>query len=402
MIRQAFREEIPDTTKIIIAQRISSVEDADVIIVMDNGEINGIGTSEELLKNNAIYREVYESQVKGGEEMSNRGGKPTVTKNTLKQTKRLLGYVTSTYKVQFVLVLICILISSIASISVSLSLKFLLDDYIIPLIGNQNPDFTELYTALGILATIFAFGVLASFLYTRLMVVIGQGVLKRVRDEMFEHMQTLPVRYFDRHPHGELMSRYTNDIDTLRQMINQALPMVLSSFVTIIAISAVMIGISVPLSVLAAAMIVLMLFVSRTLAGRCGRYFVAQQLAIGKVTGYIEERLSGQKVIKVFNHEEETREEFDKLNDRLYDSAFHANKYANVIMPVITNIGNLQFVLTAIAGGILSLSGLAGLTLGQIASYLQFTKSFNQPFAQISQQSNSIIMALAGQNVFLI
>ena len=192
------------------------------------------------------------------------------------------------------------------------------------------------------------------------------------------------------------MSRYTNDIDTLRQMINQALPMVLSSFVTIIAISAVMIGISVPLSVLAAAMIVLMLFVSRTLAGRCGRYFVAQQLAIGKVTGYIEERLSGQKVIKVFNHEEETREEFDKLNDRLYDSAFHANKYANVIMPVITNIGNLQFVLTAIAGGILSLSGLAGLTLGQIASYLQFTKSFNQPFAQISQQSNSIIMALAG------
>ena len=228
------------------------------------------------------------------------------------------------------------------------------------------------------------------------MVNIGQGVQKRVRDEMFEHMQTLPIRYFDQHPHGELMSRYTNDIDTLRQMINQALPMAFSSLITILAISAVMISISIPLSVLAAAMVLLMLFISRTLAGRCGKYFVAQQLAIGRVTGYIEERLGGQKVIKVFNHEAQTMEEFDALNNKLRQSAFNANKYANVIMPVITNIGNLQFVLTAITGGMLSLCGLASLTLGQIASYLQFTKSFNQPFAQISQQSNSIIMALAG------
>ena len=313
-----------------------------------------------------------------------------------KTAKRLMGYVAGTYRLQFVCVLVTIVISALANVAGPLFLMVLIDDFITPLLGQHHPDFTVLNQVMAGLAAFYVAGVICTYTYNRLMINIGQGVQKRIRDEMFEHMQTLPVRYFDRHPHGELMSRYTNDIDTLRQMINQALPMVLSSFVTIIAISAVMIGISVPLSVLAAAMIVLMLFVSRTLAGRCGRYFVAQQLAIGKVTGYIEERLSGQKVIKVFNHEEETREEFDKLNDRLYDSAFHANKYANVIMPVITNIGNLQFVLTAIAGGILSLSGLAGLTLGQIASYLQFTKSFNQPFAQISQQSNSIIMALAG------
>ena len=313
-----------------------------------------------------------------------------------KTAKRLMGYVAGTYRLQFVCVLVTIVISALANVAGPLFLMVLIDDFITPLLGQQRPDFTVLNHVMAGLAAFYVAGVICTYTYNRLMINIGQGVQKRIRDEMFEHMQTLSVRYFDRHPHGELMSRYTNDIDTLRQMINQALPMVLSSFVTIIAISAVMIGISVPLSVLAAAMIVLMLFVSRTLAGRCGRYFVAQQLAIGKVTGYIEERLSGQKVIKVFNHEEETREEFDKLNDRLYDSAFHANKYANVIMPVITNIGNLQFVLTAIAGGILSLSGLAGLTLGQIASYLQFTKSFNQPFAQISQQSNSIIMALAG------
>ena len=272
----------------------------------------------------------------------------------------------------------------------------LIDDFITPLMGQQGPDFTALNQAMAGLAAFYVAGVICTYIYNRLMVNIGQGVQKRVRDEMFEHMQTLPIRYFDQHPHGELMSRYTNDIDTLRQMINQALPMAFSSLITILAISAVMISISIPLSVLAAAMVLLMLFISRTLAGRCGKYFVAQQLAIGRVTGYIEERLGGQKVIKVFNHEAETMEEFDALNNKLRQSAFNANKYANVIMPVITNIGNLQFVLTAITGGLLSLCGLASLTLGQIASYLQFTKSFNQPFAQISQQSNSIIMALAG------
>ena len=310
--------------------------------------------------------------------------------------RRLMGYVASTYKLQFACVLVAIIISALANVAGPLFLMVLIDDFITPLMGQQGPDFTALNQAMAGLAAFYVAGVICTYIYNRLMVNIGQGVQKRVRDEMFEHMQTLPIRYFDQHPHGELMSRYTNDIDTLRQMINQALPMAFSSLITILAISAVMISISIPLSVLAAAMVLLMLFISRTLAGRCGKYFVAQQLAIGRVTGYIEERLGGQKVIKVFNHEAETMEEFDALNNKLRQSAFNANKYANVIMPVITNIGNLQFVLTAITGGLLSLCGLASLTLGQIASYLQFTKSFNQPFAQISQQSNSIIMALAG------
>ena len=319
-----------------------------------------------------------------------------VNRHYARTARRLMGYVASTYKLQFACVLVAIIISALANVAGPLFLMVLIDDFITPLMGQQGPDFTALNQAMAGLAAFYVAGVICTYIYNRLMVNIGQGVQKRVRDEMFEHMQTLPIRYFDQHPHGELMSRYTNDIDTLRQMINQALPMAFSSLITILAISAVMISISIPLSVLAAAMVLLMLFISRTLAGRCGKYFVAQQLAIGRVTGYIEERLGGQKVIKVFNHEAETMEEFDALNNKLRQSAFNANKYANVIMPVITNIGNLQFVLTAITGGILSLCGLASLTLGQIASYLQFTKSFNQPFAQISQQSNSIIMALAG------
>ena len=319
-----------------------------------------------------------------------------VNRHYARTARRLMGYVASTYKLQFACVLVAIIISALANVAGPLFLMVLIDDFITPLMGQQGPDFTALNQAMAGLAAFYVAGVICTYIYNRLMVNIGQGVQKRVRDEMFEHMQTLPIRYFDQHPHGELMSRYTNDIDTLRQMINQALPMAFSSLITILAISAVMISISIPLSVLAAAMVLLMLFISRTLAGRCGKYFVAQQLAIGRVTGYIEERLGGQKVIKVFNHEAQTMEEFDALNNKLRQSAFNANKYANVIMPVITNIGNLQFVLTAITGGLLSLCGLASLTLGQIASYLQFTKSFNQPFAQISQQSNSIIMALAG------
>ena len=319
-----------------------------------------------------------------------------VNRHYARTARRLMGYVASTYKLQFACVLVAIIISALANVAGPLFLMVLIDDFITPLMGQQGPDFTALNQAMAGLAAFYVAGVICTYIYNRLMVNIGQGVQKRVRDEMFEHMQTLPIRYFDQHPHGELMSRYTNDIDTLRQMINQALPMAFSSLITILAISAVMISISIPLSVLAAAMVLLMLFISRTLAGRCGKYFVAQQLAIGRVTGYIEERLGGQKVIKVFNHEAQTMEEFDALNNKLRQSAFNANKYANVIMPVITNIGNLQFVPTAITGGMLSLCGLASLTLGQIASYLQFTKSFNQPFAQISQQSNSIIMALAG------
>ena len=325
-----------------------------------------------------------------------KGEKPTITKNTIKTAKRLLKYVTSTYKVQFILVLICILVSSIASISVSLSLRFLLDDYIIPLIGHENPDFSELYGALMVLGTIFLCGVLASFLYTRLMVVIGQGVLKRVRDEMFEHMQKLPIRYFDQNTNGSIMSLYTNDTDTLRQMINQSIPQVLMSALTILVTFIAMLALSPILTILAVLVIILMVFVSRKLGGNSGKYFVRQQLDIANITGFVEERMNGQRVVKVFNHEKKSEEEFDVLNERLFESAANAHTFASIMGPIIGNIGNLLFVLTAVLGGFLSVMGIGNITLGVMASYLQFTKSFTQPFMQVAQQFNSIIMALAG------
>ena len=325
-----------------------------------------------------------------------RGGKPTVTKNTLKTAKRLLGYVTSTYKVQFVLVLFCILISSIASISVSLSLRYLLDDFIIPLIGHKDPDFSELYMALTVLACIFALGVAATFLYTRTMVVIGQGVLKRVRDEMFEHMQTLPIRYFDQNTNGSIMSLYTNDTDTLRQMINQSIPQVLMSALMIIVTFIAMLVLSPILTLLAIVIILLMIAVSRFIGGNSGKYFVRQQLDLANITGFVEERMNGQRVVKVFNHERKSEEEFDALNEKLFESASNAHTFASIMGPIIGNIGNLQFVLTAVLGGFLSVMGIGNITLGVMASYLQFTKSFTQPFMQVAQQFNSIIMALAG------
>ena len=322
--------------------------------------------------------------------------KPSLNKNTLKTAKRLLGYVTKTYKVQFIIVLICILVSSIATISVSLSLKFLLDDYIIPLIGQKSPDYTELYQALGILACIFLSGVIASFIYTRLMVVIGQGVLKRVRDEMFEHMQKLPIRYFDRNTNGSIMSLYTNDTDTLRQMINQSIPQVLMSALTIVVTFIAMLVLSPILTVLAVVMIRVMTAVARMVGGNSGKYFVRQQLDLASITGFVEERMTGQRVVKVFNHERISEEEFDQLNESLFVSSSKAHTFASIMCPVIGNMGNLQFVLTAVLGGALSVLGIGNITLGVMASYLQFTKSFTQPFMQIAQQFNSIIMALAG------
>ncbi len=322
--------------------------------------------------------------------------KPTINKGTLKTAKRLLGYVTSGYKIQFIVVVICILLCSVASISVSLSLKFLLDDFIIPLMGQENPDFSELYMALSVLACIFAAGVVASFLYNRLMVVIGQGVLKKVRDEMFEHMQTLPIRYFDQNTNGSIMSLYTNDTDTLRQMINQSIPQVLMSSLTIVVTFIAMLVLSPILTVLAVLMIIVMTIVSRFIAGNSGKYFIRQQLDLANVTGFVEERMTGQRVVKVFNHEKKSEEEFDKLNESLFVSASRAHTFASMMGPIIGNLGNLQFVLVAIFGGLLSVSGIGNITLGVMASYLQFTKSFTQPFMQIAQQFNSIIMALAG------
>lgn len=321
---------------------------------------------------------------------------PKLSKDTLKTAKRLLKYVTETYKMRFILVFICILISSVATISVSLSLKFLLDDFIIPLIGQQSPDFTELYQALAVLGCIFLLGVISTFIYTRMMVYIGQGVLKRVRDDMFEHMQTLPIRYFDQRTNGSVMSLYTNDTDTLRQMISQAIPQALMSFFTIIVTFISMVALSPLLTVLAVAVIFVMTFVTRKIGGNSGKYFVSQQMALADVTGFVEERMNGQRVVKVFNHERKSEEEFDRLNEALFESASSANTFANMMGPVIGNIGNLQFVLTAVLGGFLSVMGVGGITLGVMASYLQFTKSFTQPFMQVAQQFNSIVMALAG------
>jgi len=322
--------------------------------------------------------------------------KSGVSKNTAKTAKRLLKYVTGMYKVQFVIVFVCILLSSVASISVSLSLKFLLDDFIIPLIGQKQPNFAELYQAMAVLGCIFLVGVVSTFVYTRMMVTIGQGVLKQVRDDMFEHMQTLPIRYFDQNTNGSIMSLYTNDTDTLRQMIDQSIPQALMSFFTIIVTFISMLILSPLLTVLAVVMIGVLLLVTKKIGGNSGKFFVRQQIALADVTGYVEERMNGQRVVKVFNHENKSKEEFDKLNEQLFESAANANTFANMMGPVIGNIGNLQFVLTAVLGGFLSVRGVGGITLGVMASYLQFTKSFTQPFMQVAQQFNSIVMALAG------
>ena len=322
--------------------------------------------------------------------------RPAVTKNTIATAKRLLGYVTRDYKMKFIFVCCCILMSSIASISVSLSLKVLLDGYIVPLIGHENPDFSELYAAVSVLGVIFALGVIASFCYTRLMVSIGQGVLKTIRDEMFEHMQKLPIRYFDQNTNGSIMSLYTNDTDTLRQMINQSIPQVLMSSLTITVTFIAMIVLSPLLTILAVAMIILMFIVTRKIGGNSGKYFVRQQTNLANVTGFVEEHMSGQRVIKIFNHEKTAEAEFDELNEKLFDSAANAHTFASIMGPVVGNMGNMLFVLTAVLGGFLSIIGVGGITLGVMASYLQFTKSFTQPFKQVAQQFNSMVMALAG------
>ncbi len=326
----------------------------------------------------------------------NKKKKTRMTQNDIKTAKRLLKYVTEKYKLQFILVFICILISAVATTAVSLSLRYLLDDFILPLIGQKQPDFAGLYKALSVLGCIFLAGVAATFIYTRMMVYIGQGVLKRVRDDMFEHMQTLPIRYFDQNTNGSVMSLYTNDTDTLRQMISQAIPQALMALFTIVVTFVSMLVLSPLLTILAVLIIFVMLFVTNKIGSKSGKYFVRQQMALADVTGFVEERMNGQRVVKVFNHEKKSEEEFDRLNEALFESAAQANKYGNMMGPVIGNIGNLQFVLTAVLGGILSVAGVGGITLGVMASYLQFTKSFTQPFMQVAQQFNSIVMALAG------
>ncbi|MCR2031966.1 ABC transporter ATP-binding protein [Anaerofustis stercorihominis] len=322
--------------------------------------------------------------------------KKTNKSNYFKTAKRLLGYVFKSYKLEFFVVFIAIIISSVASMSSSLFLMYLIDDIITPLINSVNPEFFGVLKAIMLFGIVYYTGVLCTFIYSRLMVNIGQGVLKKIRDDMFVHMQSLPIKYFDTHSHGELMSLYTNDTDTLRQMICQSIPQVFSSVVTVVAVFFAMLYISIPLSILSIFIIILMVLATKIVGGKSGKYFVSQQKNLGTLDGYVEEMMSGQKVVKVFCHEEESKADFDKLNESLFESAAKANGYANIIIPIIANLGYIQYVLTAILGGYLAISGVGGLTLGAIASFLQLTRNFNFPFSQISGQLNSIIMALAG------
>ena len=320
----------------------------------------------------------------------------TINKNTAKTAKRLLKYVTDTYKLQFILVFVCIFISAAASVSVSLSLKFMLDDFILPLVGQSNPDFTNFYHAMIVLGCIFAAGVIATFIYTRMMVFIGQGVLKRVRDDMFEHMQTLPLRFFDTHAHGDIMSVYTNDTDTLRQLISQSIPQVIVSLMTIISVTISMFILNVPLAVLTIACGLLMVYTSKKISAKSGKYFIVQQKQLGVENGFIEEMMEGSKVIKVFTHEEQSIKDFDHVNDALFEASANANTFANVLMPVVMNIGYISYVLVAVVGSIFALNHIAGLTLGGIAAFLQLNRSFTNPIGQISMQLNAVIMADAG------
>ena len=316
--------------------------------------------------------------------------------------RRLLSYVGRGYLIRFFLVLVCILVSAVASVASSLFLKDLINVYIMPLLAMDNPVFTGLLHALLTMACLYVVGALCALAYNRLMVTISQGVQKKIRDDLFGHMQTLPIRYFDTHAHGDVMSVYTNDVDTLRQMLSQSIPQVINSLMMIVVTFVSMVVLNLTLTGVVIVCIVCMLLVTRFLAGRSGRYFVRQQVKLGDLNGYIEEMINGQKVVKVFCHEEEAQEGFDRVNDALFESAYKANKYANILMPILINIGNIQYVVIAMVGGALALNGLGGgITLGVIASFLQLSKSLTNPISQISQQLNSVVMALAGaQRIF--
>ena len=326
----------------------------------------------------------------------NMPGAKSQVKNPGKILKRILGYTFSKYKIQSFFVIICILISVFANIRSTLFMQELLDVYIPPLMKVDNPDFSNLIFALIKIGIILALAVLASFVQARLMMYISQGTLRNLRDDLFTHMENLPIKYFDTHPHGDIMSVYTNDIDTLRQMISQSIPQLISSAISIVSISISMIVLSVPLALITFAMVGVMLFVTKNISALSGKYFVEQQTNLGKINGYIEEMMEGQKVVKVFCHEEESIDKFNELNDKLCESSNNANGFANIIMPTNAQIGHMSYVLCAVVGGLLAINKIGGFTVGKLASFLTFNKSFIQPINQVSQQLNMIIMALAG------
>ena len=325
----------------------------------------------------------------------NAGPRPKV-ENPGKVFKRILAYVMKQYKFQVILVLCCILLSVFAQVQGTLFMQTLIDSYILPLLAEKSNDFSGLLHAITRVACFYGVGILAVFIQNRTMAKIAQGTLKRLRDDLFVHMQTLPIKYFDSHAHGDIMSVYTNDIDTLRQLISQSLPQLVNTIITVVSVFLSMLYLSVPLSVLTLVMVGAMMLATKYLTGNSGKYFLKQQQELGKVNGYIEEIVNGQKVVKVFCHEDAAIKEFNELNDELFHSADRANAYSLVAMPVNGQLGNLSYVLCAVVGGALAIGGVGSLTLGKLASFLTFNKSFNQPITQISMQLNSVVMALAG------
>ena len=325
----------------------------------------------------------------------NAGPRPKV-ENPGKVFKRILAYVMKQYKFQVILVLCCILLGVFAQVQGTLFMQTLIDSYILPLLAEKSNDFSGLLHAITRVACFYGVGILAVFIQNRTMAKIAQGTLKRLRDDLFVHMQTLPIKYFDSHAHGDIMSVYTNDIDTLRQLISQSLPQLVNTIITVVSVFLSMLYLSVPLSVLTLVMVGAMMLATKYLTGNSGKYFLKQQQELGKVNGYIEEMMNGQKVVKVFCHEDAAIKEFNELNDELFHSADKANAYSLVAMPVNGQLGNLSYVLCAVVGGALAIGGVGSLTLGKLASFLTFNKSFNQPITQISMQLNSVVMALAG------
>ncbi|MBQ2931805.1 MAG: ABC transporter ATP-binding protein [Clostridia bacterium] len=319
--------------------------------------------------------------------------RPKDTKGTL---SRLLSYIFGSYRLHLAAVLIFIIISSVTGVRGSMFVRTVLDNYVTPMLKTGSRDFSPLFLAVLQMLGIYVAGVLSTFLYNRIMIIVGQGVLRDIRDDMFAKMQKLPLSYFDTHSHGDTMSRYTNDADTLRQMITQSIPHTFSSVITIISVLVAMISTSIPLTLVVLCIVALILLVSKKITGRSSGFFVAQQKSLGGVNGFIEEHINGQKVVKVFCHEEKAKADFDKLNEELCQNATNANVLANILMPIMGNLGHLQYVLLAMAGGILAILGVPGITVGIIAAFLQLSRSFTMPISHMSQQINSIIMALAG------
>ena len=315
--------------------------------------------------------------------------------NTGKTIKRILSYMKK-YKFRFIFVLICILLSAVANVAGSMFIGTLIDDYITPLLGSTNPVFTGLLKAICVMGIVYLVGILATLFYNRTMVSIAQGVLKKIRDDMFTHMQKLPIKYFDTHTHGDIMSYYTNDTDTLRQMMAQSIPQMFSSIVTVIAVFCAMVYTSIYLTIFVVVTMIGMISLMKLIVGKSGKYFIHQQNSMGKLNGFVEEMINGQKVIKVFCHEEDSIEEFNNINEGLFENSTEANKFANILMPIMGNLGNLQYVLIAVIGGALAINNVGGMTLGAIAAFLQLSKSFTTPISQVAQQMNAVVMAIAG------